>query len=108
LRDLKNTTKMEIQELIFFYLHENTKTIEVQFRLSIDSEEESRTDFIDLNEASDFGYELLMEDYDLQEDEEDEEFYWLESPSVDEDNLISFLNEYYVISPEKLPKPELI
>jgi len=99
---------MEIQELIFFYLHENTKTIEVQFRLSIDSEEESRTDFIDLNEASDFGYELLMEDYDLQEDEEDEEFYWLESPSVDEDNLISFLNEYYVISPEKLPKPELI
>jgi hypothetical protein len=99
---------MEIQEIIFSYLHENTKIIEVQFRLSIDSEEEVRTDFIDLNEASDFGYELLMEDYDLQEDEDDEEFYWLESPSVDEDNLLTFLNEYYVISPDKLPKAELI
>jgi len=99
---------MEIQEIIFSYLHENTKIIEVQFRLSIDSEEEVRTDFIDLNEASNFGYELLMEDYDLQEDEDDEEFYWLESPSVDEDNLILFLNEYYIINPEKLPKPELI
>jgi hypothetical protein len=98
---------MEIQELIFFYLHENTTTIEVQFRLSVDSEDEIRTDFINLNDASDFGYELIVEDYDLQEDEDDE-FYWLDSPSVDEDNLLSFLNEYYVINPEKLPKPELI
>lgn len=99
---------MEIQELIFFYLHENTTTIEVQFRLNVDSEDEVRTDFINLNEASDFGYELIMEDYDLQEDEEEEEFYWLDSPSVDEDNLLSFLNEYYVVNPDKLPKPELI
>ena len=101
---------MELKELIFFYLHENTNTIEVQFRLSIDSDEEIRTDLIDLNEASDFGYELLMEDYDLQMGDEEEEgdFYWLESPTVDEDNLISFLNEYYVINPDKVPKPELI
>lgn len=100
---------MELQELIFFYLHENTNTIEVQFRLSIDSDEEIRTDLIDLSEASDFGYELLMEDYDLHEsDEEEEEFFWLESSTVDEDNLISYLNEFYVINPDKLPKPELI
>ena len=100
---------MELQELIFFYLHENTNTIEVQFRLSIDSDEEMRTDLIDLIEASDFGYELLMEDYDLNEsDEEEEEFFWFESPTVDEDNLISYLNEYYIINSDKLPKPELI
>ena len=96
---------MEIQELIFFYLHENTATIEVQFRLNVDSEDEIRTDFINLNEASDFGYELIMEDYDLEEDEEDE-FYWLDSPSVDEDNLLSFLNEYYIVYPKKLPKQQ--
>jgi hypothetical protein len=109
LEDLTNTIKMEIQELIFFYLHENTNTIEVQFRLNVDSEEEIRIDLIDLNEASDFGYDLILEDYDLKGDEDDdEEFYWLESPSIDEDNLINFLNEYYVVSPEKLPKPELI
>ena len=41
---------MEIQELIFFYLHENTNTVEVQFRLNIDSDDEIRTDIIDLNE----------------------------------------------------------
>jgi hypothetical protein len=99
---------MEIQELIFFYLHENTSMVEVQFRLNVDSEEELRTDFIHLDEANDFGHELLMEDYNLQEDEEEDEFYWLESPSVDEDVLLSFLNEYYIINPDKLPKPELI
>lgn len=100
---------MEIQELIFFYLHENSNQVEVQFRLSIDSDEEIRTDLIDVNEAIDFGYDIIMEDYDLNEsDEDDEEFYWLESPSIDEDNLISFLNEYYIINSDKLPKPELI
>ena len=99
---------MEIQELIFHYLHENTTTIEVQFRLSIDSDDEIRTDMVDLNESSDFGYELITEDFDSQDDDEEDDFYWLNSPSVDEDNLILFLNEYYIINPEKLPKPELI
>jgi len=98
---------MEIQELIFFYLHENTATIEVQFRLNIDSEEEIRTDFINLNEASDFGYDLILEDFG-QIDDEDDDLYWLDSPSVDEDNLLSFLNEYYIVNSDKLPKPELI
>lgn len=97
---------MEIQELIFFYLHENINTVEVHFRLNIDSEEEMRTDFISLNESSDFGYEIIMEDYNSQDEEDDDEFYWLESPSIDEDNLLIFLNEYYVINPDKLPKPE--
>ena len=99
---------MEIQELIFFYLHENSNQVEVQFRLNIDSDEEIRTDLIDVNEAIDFGYDIIMEDYDLSEDVEEEEFYWLESPTIDEDNLISFLNEYYVINSDKIPKPELI
>jgi hypothetical protein len=99
---------MEIQELIFFYLHENSNQVEVQFRLSIDSDEEIRTDFIDINEATDFGFDLIMEDYNLHEEDEDEEFYWLESPSIDEDSLISFLNEYYIVNSDKLPKPELI
>lgn len=98
---------MELQELIFFYLHETTNTVEVQFRLSIDSDEEIRTDIIDINEALNFGYDLILEDYDTNEDDEDE-FYWLETPSLDEDVLISFLNEYYIINSDRLPKPELI
>jgi hypothetical protein len=102
---------MEIQELVFFYLHENTNSVEVQFRLTIDSDEEIRTDIISLNESLDFGYELLIEDYGSygEEDEEDEDYiYWMESPTIDEDLLLSFLNEYYIINQDKLPKPELI
>jgi hypothetical protein len=98
---------MEIQELIFFYLHENSNQVEVQFRLTIDSDEEIRTDMIDINEAIDFGYEIIMEDYN-QDEEDEEDYYWLDSPSIDEDNLLQFLNEYYVINSDKLPKPELI
>ena len=100
---------MEIQELIFFYLHENTDLIEVQFRFTIDSDDEIRTDFINLRESDDFGYNLIYEDYGLTNEEDDEDdMYWLESPSIDEDILLSFLNEYYIINPDKMPKPELI
>lgn len=100
---------MEIQELIFFYLHENTDLIEVQFRFTIDSDDEIRTDFINLSESDDFGYNLIYEDYNLDNEEDDEDdMYWLESPSIDEDKLLLFLNEYYIINPDKMPKPELI
>lgn len=108
--DLTNITKMEIQELIFFYLHESTNTLDVHFRLSIDSEEEFRVDVIDIKESIDFGYDLIMEDHDLfsGDDEDEDDVFWLDSPTIDEDSLISFLNEYYVIYPDKLPKPESI
>jgi len=99
---------MEIQELIFFYLHENSKTIEIQFRLSIDSEDEFRTAFIDIEESVDFGYELITEDVDLYEEDEEDDLYWFDSPNIDEDNLISFLNEYYVVFPDKMPKIESV
>lgn len=99
---------MEVSELIFFYLHESTNTIEIQFRLSSDSDEEIRMDNISLSESDDFGYDLILEDYEIDEYDDEEEFFWAESPSIDEDNLILFLNEYYIIYPDKLPKPELI
>lgn len=99
---------MEIQELIFFYLHENSNTIEVQFRLNIDSEDEIRVDQINLKEAADFGYELITEDFETYDNEDEDNSYWFNDTTIDEDNLVSFLNEYYVICPEKLPKPENI
>jgi len=99
---------MEIQELVFFYLHENSNQVEVQFRFNIDSDDEIRNDMIDLNEAIDFGFNLLMEDYDLHEDDIEDEYYWFQSPSIDEDVLILFLNEYYIVNSDKIPKPELI
>ena len=45
---------MEIQEIVSYYIYEDSNTIEVSFRLSIDSEDEVRNDIINLNEAQDF------------------------------------------------------
>jgi hypothetical protein len=99
---------MEVSELIFYYLHEIDNTIEVQFRLISDSEEEIRLDTINLSDVNDFGFDLILEDHDMDDEDDDDDFFWSESPSIDEDNLITFLNEYYVVYPDKLPKPELI
>lgn len=98
---------MEIQELIFFFLNENTSIIEVQFRLNIDSENKIRTDYINLNDILDFGYDIILENNN-DIDEEEDEFYWLDTPVVDEDILLTFLNEYYIVHSDKLPKPELV
>lgn len=96
---------MEVQELIFYYVNKDRSSIEVQFRLDLDSDDEMRVDNINLNEAIDFGYDLLVEDFESDE-EEDEDSFWLDSPSIDEESLLSFLNEYYVVNPDKMPKTE--
>lgn len=102
---------MEIQELIFYYLHEDTRTLEVNFRLTIDSEEEFRSDLIDLTETENFGYNIISDDFEIlneyYEDELDDDD-WDDTEVIDEQTLISFLNEYYVVNPNKLPKVEII
>jgi hypothetical protein len=71
-----------------------------------DSEDEVRNDILSISEAEDFGYKLIQDDFDIFEEEdfeiEDDEF-----ESVDEEILISYLNEYYVVNPDRLPSPEL-
>lgn len=99
---------MEIQELISFYLFEDTKRIEISFRLSTDSDDEVRNDIIDLNEAKDFGYDLIDDTTEFFNYDEDEDYYDDEFQSIDEDQLISFLNEYYIVNPDKLPKSEIL
>jgi hypothetical protein len=100
---------MEIQEITFYYLYEGTKQVEVSFRLTSDSEDEIRNDTINLQEAKEFGYDLIEEsfnffiDEDDIEEEDDEDFQ-----SIDEEQLLSFLNEYYIVNPKKLPKAEVI
>lgn len=99
---------MEIVEIISYYIHEQTQMIEVSFRTTSDTEEEFRNDIISLREAKDYGYDLVQDDLSafLDEDYEDEDVD--DFLSVDEDNLVSYLNEYYIINPEKLPKQELL
>lgn len=100
---------MEIQELIFYYLHENTNTVEVQFRMSNDSDEVLRSDIVDITGSENFGYDIIIEDlYEQDIDDDEYDFLFEDSPTIDEDNLIRFLNEYYIINPDKIPKPELV
>jgi hypothetical protein len=48
-----------------------------------------------------------VEDFDLFIDDEDEDDNNLLEDNVDEVELLSFLNEYYLIYPEKVPKKDL-
>jgi hypothetical protein len=97
---------MEIKEIISYYIHEATRTLEVSFTLIMDDEDEVRNDIISITEAEDYGYKLIQDDFNLFE-EEDFEIEEDDFETVDEETLISYLNEYYVVNPDRLPKPEL-
>jgi len=100
---------MEIVDLVSYYIYEDTKRVEVSFRLATDSEDEMRSDVINLDESKEYGYEIIEDSLDFFDlsDEEDFEDQG-DFQSVDEDILIQFLNEYYIVNPDKLPKPEFI
>ena len=97
---------MEIVEIISYFINHSTDTIDVRFKFNNDEDDEIRVDVIDLKESDDFGYSLIVEDFDLFIDDEDEDDNLLED-NVDEIELLSFLNEYYLIYPEKVPQKDL-
>jgi hypothetical protein len=99
---------MEIVEIISYFVNDSTETIEIKFRLNDDDESEMRFDEIELREAKEFGYQLVVEDLDFFTDEDDEEDVddFIDD-GIDEDELLSFINEYYMIYPERLPEKDL-
>ena len=99
---------MEIRELVSYYLYEDTKRIEVTFRLTLDSEDEVRNDIINLEEAEEFGYKLINDNNDFFQFDDEEEEDFDDFIDMDEDLLINFLNEYYIVNPTKLPKTEIL
>ena len=103
---------MEIKELVSFYINENTETMDVTFRLSIDGDDEIRTDQIDLDVIKSFGYNLedlrtnnILDMYSDEDDDDDDIFGNLfdDIEDFDSDEVKSFLNEYYLIFPDRLP-----
>jgi hypothetical protein len=99
---------MEIRELVTYYIYEDTKRIEVTFRLTLDSEDEVRNDIINLEEAEEFGYKLINDNNDFFQFDDEEEEDFDDFIDMDEDLLINFLNEYYIVNPTKLPKTEIL
>jgi hypothetical protein len=100
---------MEIKELESFYINETSQTLDVTFRLLKDNDDEIRTDQIDLSESKTFGYDFFKDDIDDLWDEEDEDYFDTrhDDLEMDEEEITSFLNEYYLIYPDRLPKPQL-
>lgn len=100
---------MQIKEVINFFINESTETLEVSFRIESDSEDEIREDFIDLNEAKNFGYQFKKNLSHLNDvlEEEDDIFDDIENEEIENQEIFSFLGEYYLIYPDKLPRAEL-
>ena len=101
---------MEVREIIETTIKE--PIIEVKFRLATESDEVMRTVEFQLDEIEEYGYNVLTEDFDLfdiDDDWEDEDFDYMEDENklnVDEDELISFMNEYFLIN-DHVPRAEL-
>lgn len=112
---LRKVDIMEIKDLLEYEINESSQTIKVTFRLLQDSEDEVRIDTIELEESEQYGYSFLdsnenkFKEIFLEEDEEDEFDFgdddFLEE-SIDEQELISFLTEYYILNPKRLPDTE--
>lgn len=102
---------MEIKELVSYYINETSHMLEVTFRTLTDNDDEIRTDQIVLEEIETFGYNIsnnIKEDFYDNDDEEFEDMFDdFEDEELDEDEIVSFLNEYYLIYPKKLPEAQL-
>lgn len=100
---------MEILEILNYNINLKTNILDVSFRTIDDSEDEQRTDRIDYSLVEEYGYDITSEDFDFfdfddDDDLEDDDYDLDEDVVVDEEQLISFLNEYYLVNPSSLPK----
>jgi hypothetical protein len=102
---------MEIREIIETTVKQ--PIIEVKFRLDTDSDEVMRTVEFQITEIEEYGYTILTEDFDLfdiDEWDDDDDFEYsddeLDDLNIDEEELISFMNEYFLIN-DHVPPAEL-
>ena len=97
---------MEIKEIISYFLNSDSNILEVSFKTIDDSDDVLRTDNIDYSIVGDYGFELETESFDFFDEEFEDEFIDEDKIELDEDELIIFLNEYYTINSDALPKAE--
>jgi hypothetical protein len=96
---------MEVIEIISNFINKDNNVVEVEFRLRQDDEDMVRIDTIEFHHLNDFGYGSHFIPSDLFEDsddfgfdfDDDEDFF------IDEEDMMSFLNEYYLIYEGRLP-----
>jgi hypothetical protein len=95
---------MEIKEIVSYFLNSDTNIMEVSFRTIDDNDEVLRTDNIDYSVVESYGFDLITESFDFFDDEFEDDTIEEEKVELDEDELVSFLNEYYTINPDTIPK----
>lgn len=96
---------MEVAEIISHHIDKIQNIIIVEFKLFGDDDDIVREDFIEYSFFEEFGFDNNNTDLDFltEEDEwEDDDVDYI----TNEESLISFLNEYYVVYPKKLPKAQ--
>ena len=99
---------MEIKEILSYFLNSDSNILEVSFRTIEDNEDVLRTDNINYSIVSEYGFELETETFDFFGEEFDEELGDdNEKIELDEEELVSFLNEYYTINQDSIPRAEL-
>ena len=98
---------MEIVEIVSSFLNPTSNILEVTFRTMDDNDDVIRTDNINYNISEEYGYELMSESFDFFSDDFEEDELDNEKFELDEDELISFLNEYYEVNPKNLPSAEV-
>jgi len=103
---------MEIREIVSYYINNVTDTLEVSFRTLDDEDNQLRNDEIPVVEITAFGYDIIKSDSEFLDEFSDEDDDFFESflsdnlDYIDHQELLSFLNEYYTIYQDKLPKSE--
>jgi len=98
---------MEIKEIVSYFLNSDSNILEVSFRTIDDEEDVLRTDNINYSIVSEYGFELETESFNFFSEDFEEDLIVEENKiELDEDELITFLNEYYTINQESLPKSE--
>lgn len=97
---------MEIKEIVSYFMNKDSNIIEVSFRTIEDDDEVIRIDQIHYSIAEEYGFDLVTESFDFFDFEEEDSFVDEDKVELDEDELVTFLNEYYTIYPESLPEAE--
>ncbi len=98
---------MEIKEIVSYYLNTDSNILEVTFRTIDDTDDLLRSDSINYNVVEEYGFELETLTFEfLDEELEDDFFEDDEKVELDEEELINFLNEYYTVNPDLLPKSD--
>ena len=100
---------MEILEIISCNVDLKSNILDVTFRTIEDSDDVQRVDRIDYSDVEEYGYDIISQDFDIfgdfEDDEELENDYYSDNDfEIDEEELITFLNEYYMVNPSNLPK----